>query len=128
MRRLLLLVPLVLAAALPIDAGGTAAAGDCTLTVDPPFLYAPPGGTVISSVRAGCTTPAKRIHVEATLTRDGTVVTSARRDCRRTASCWITTDASANDVPGEQVWCTTASASADGVDLGEQTACETEDF
>jgi hypothetical protein len=126
MRRLLLLVPLVLAAALPIDAGG--AAGSCTLTVDPPFLYAPPGGTVISLVRAGCATPARRIHVEATLTRDGTVVTSARRDCRRAASCWITTDASANDVPGDQVWCTTASASADGVDLGRQTACETEDF
>ena len=127
MRRLLLLVPLVLAAALPIDAGG-AAAGDCTLTVDPPFLYAPPGGTVISVVHVGCATPAKRIHVEATLTRDGAVVASARRDCRRATSCWITTDASANDVPGAQVWCTTASASTDGVDLGRQTACETEDF
>jgi hypothetical protein len=126
MRRLLFLVPLVLAAAAPAGAGRTAA--DCTLTVAPPFLYAPPGGTVISSVNAGCATPARRIRVEATLTRDGTAVASARRDCRRATSCWITTDASANDVPGDQVWCTTASASADGVDLGEQTACETEDF
>jgi hypothetical protein len=126
MRRLLFLVPLVLAAALPTGVGSAAA--DCTLTVAPPFLYAPPGGTVISSVNAGCATPAKRIHVEARLTRDGTVVASARRDCRRATSCWVTTDASANDIPGEQVWCTTASASADGVDLGEQTACEAEEF
>ena len=126
MRRLLLLLPLAVAAAAPAGAGGAGSA--CTLTLNRPFLYAPPGGTVISDVSVECSSQQRRIRIDATLTRDGAVVAATRRDCRKASRCDVSTDASANDVPGDQVWCTTASASADGTFLGEARACETDDF
>jgi len=126
MRRLLLLVPLAVAAAAPAGAGG--AESTCNFTVNPPFLYAPPGGTVISDVSVECSAPQGRIRIEATLTQDGAIAAATRRDCRKRSTCYVSTDASANDVPGDEVWCTTASASADGIFLGEETICETSDF
>ena len=130
MRRSILTVPVVaVAAAAAVTAGGGAStAGGCTFTVAPPALYAPPNGTILSNVSVECAAAQRRIRIAATLTRDGTAVASTRRDCRKAERCYVTVDASADDVPGDQVWCTTASASTDGASFAEGTAYEADSF
>jgi hypothetical protein len=75
-----------------------------------------------------CDTAQRRLHVEAVLTRDGVQVASARRSCRNTATCMVSVDASAPDLPGNQQWCVYASGSVGPVDLGAAKACESEEF
>jgi hypothetical protein len=122
-------VPVVVTAAAAVAAGGGAStAAGCTFTVAPPTLYAPPNGIVLSNVSVECADTQRRIRIGAKLTRDGMVVADTRRDCRKAQRCYVDVDASANDVPGDQVWCTSASASTDGAAFAEETACETESF
>lgn len=100
----------------------TAAHEDCTLVVNPPGNY----GNIfaISSASVECASVKRVIHLSLVLTVDGTIADSSDRTCHRRADC--PTYVIVNDAPGDQVWCTTASARVGGHSLGPVTRCETE--
>ena len=102
-----------------------ATAESCRLVVEAPFLYA---GMVIPMSSVQCDQQVSRLRIETRLLRDGTEAESARRQCRNSSVCWLTTDAAASDVPGDQVWCTHAVGYQGSRFIGESTVCETGDF
>ena len=110
---------------LGLAGGASAGASDCRLEAEPPFLYA---GMVFGVGRVTCTAPANKISITVVLEKNGVEVARVtRNDCRKTAVCWNTTS-TALDEPGDQIWCSRASASATGADLGEARVCETAEF
>jgi hypothetical protein len=103
-----------------------AADSGCRLVVGPPTLYA---GMVFPESRVECTSPQNRIRISTSLTRDGVVVSSARRDCRKVSVCHLDVDAHALDAEGDQVWCTHSSGWINGnTFVGSAVACESEPF
>ena len=103
------------------ERSAVAAPGSCRLVVEPPFLYA---GTVIPVSSVECTGTVRRLRIITTLEKDGMEEASARRDCRNSSTCWLTVDAAAEDVPRDQVWCTSAVGYENGEPIGAATACE----
>jgi hypothetical protein len=128
-RRLALLalgVAVLLVAAMPglAKAPSPSSAEGCSLTVGTPFLYS----VVIPNSWIECSSPVRRISISTTLTRDGLVAASASRSCRNASRCDLSVDASAPDVPGNQVWCATTRGSIGTTAFGPATTCESEDF
>jgi hypothetical protein len=107
---------------------GTAAVepvtASCRSVADAPFLYS----VVIPVSSVQCDSAMRRLRVATVLTRDGVEAASATRDCRNTNVCWLTVDASAPDVSGNQVWCTHTVAYANSRFVGAASACETDEF
>jgi hypothetical protein len=95
-----------LAVAVPVAGGASPPPAGCMLTADPPFFYA---GMVFAPALLECTSPQSKLRVRTQLTRDGVAVAENTRDCHRSARCFNTVGSFVTDVPGEQVWCTTAS-------------------
>jgi hypothetical protein len=124
MLRCILTLVLAAAAATTVAPSATPAPL-CSLVNDPPSLYA---DIVLTHGAVECDGSARRLRVYLELRRDGVVVNSARRDCRRANVCQITVDASVVDIPGDQVYCAHAVGYADGAFVGESTACESEGF
>jgi hypothetical protein len=116
-------VVLALGATVMLAPGWAAGAQeDCALVVNPPGNY----GNIfaISSASVECASVQRVIHLSLVLTVDGTIADSSDRTCHRRADC--PTYVIVNDAPGDQVWCTTASARVGGHSLGPVTRCETE--
>ena len=116
-------VVLVLGATVLLAPGRASGAHeDCALVVNPPVNY----GNIfaISSASVECASVHRVIHLSLVLTVDGAIADSSDRTCHRRADC--PTYVIANDAPGDQVWCTTASARVGGHALGPVTRCETE--
>jgi hypothetical protein len=101
-------------------ARASAAHEDCALVVNPPVTY----GNIfaISSAEITCGSVKRTIHFTMSLTVDGTLADSSDRTCHKRADCW--SYVLANDAPGDQVWCTTASARIGGHAIGPITRCE----
>ena len=117
-RRLILLTAAaaaLLVFALPGLARPPAAASDCRLVVDGPFLYLQ-ADLVIPDSRIECTT------------RDGVQVASSSRSCRNRSRCALSIDVSAPNIPDNQVWCVTATGSVGRQAFGPATACESAEF
>jgi hypothetical protein len=116
-------VVLALGATLLLAPGPVSAAGeDCVLVVNPPGNYA--NIFAISSASVECASVKRVIHLSLVLTVDGTFADSSDRTCHKRADC--PTYTIVNDAPGDQVWCTTASARVGGDSFGPVTRCETE--
>jgi hypothetical protein len=96
----------------------------CSAVADAPFLYS----VVIPVSSVQCDSATRRLRVVTVLTRDGVEAGSAKRDCRNTDVCWLTVDAAAPDVPGNQVWCTHTEGYANGHFVGKASACEIDEF
>jgi hypothetical protein len=101
-----------------------AAASDCQLVVDGPFLYLQ-ADLVIPDSRIECSTTQSRINITSVHTRDGVEVASSSRSCRNRSRCDLSIDISSPNVPGDQVWCVTAHGAVGRVSFGPATACET---
>jgi hypothetical protein len=131
MARRLVLVAAAAAAllvfALPGLARPPAAVSDCRLVVDGPFLYLQ-ADLIIPDSHVECTTEQGRISLSSVLTRDGVQVASSSRTCRNRARCDLSIDISAPNIPGNQVWCVTATGSVGRQVFGPATACESEEF
>jgi hypothetical protein len=97
----------------------------CTLAAAGPFFYA---GDVFPEASVRCDTPQRRLRIDAVLTRDGVAVATATRTCRNASTCIVSVDASAPDLPGDQVWCVSTSGSVGLASLGTAESCEREDF
>jgi hypothetical protein len=110
-------------AASPRSAEG--GSGDCRLAAYPPTDYF---GIIIPMGEVRCASAQTRIHIEVTLERDGSPVAFATRDCRKATTCILSVDASHNDIPGSQLWCTAATGRIKSQDLAQATACENQDF
>ena len=129
-RRLILLAAAaaaLLVFALPGLARPPAAASDCRLVVDGPFLYLQ-ADLVIPDSRIECTTQQQRINISSVLTRDGVQVASSSRSCRNRSRCALSIDVSAPNIPDNQVWCVTATGSVGRQAFGPATACESAEF
>ena len=128
MTRRLVLVLTVAASllfALPGFAKSPSSPADCRLVVNGPFLYA---DLVIPDSYVECTTEQSRITISSVLTRDGVQVASSSRACRNRSRCDLAIDASAPDIPGDQVWCVTSKGSVGRQAFGPATACESAAF
>jgi hypothetical protein len=102
------------------------AVGSCRLVVDAPFLYV---DTVIPVSSVQCDEPVRRLRVVTSLIQDQIDAAEATRMCRDTSICWLTVDASAPDIPGDQVWCTRAVGYYENNRiLAEATVCESDQF
>jgi hypothetical protein len=112
-------------AALTVAAPATASHDGCTITAQGPFLY---HTTVFPVVEARCSAVEQRIRVATTLTRDGVVVRTDTRDCRKASVCYHDFDVSVEDIPGNQAYCTTSTASVLGHTIGTASSCESEEF
>jgi hypothetical protein len=121
---LVLLVPSSGASASPLGTARGLATG-CQLVASPPTDYF---GIIIPLGEVRCASTQSRIHIEVTLQRDGTAVALAARDCRKASTCILSVDASHQDAPGNQLWCTRATARIRSQSLGEAAACENQDF
>ncbi len=124
----ILLSAAVLAAVIAATTLTSSAAGadeDCQVVVGGPFVY---HTTVIPESYVDCATTKGRIRDESQLSRDGVVVRTARRDCRNTTRCYLDIDVSAEDVPGNQVWCVTTWGSVKNHAIAPATACESAEF
>jgi hypothetical protein len=129
-RRLVLLAAAaaaLLVFALPGLARPPAAVSDCSLVVDGPFLYLQ-ADLIIPDSYIECTTEQGRISLSSVLTRDGVQVASSSRSCRNRSRCDLSIDVSAPNIPGDQVWCVTATGSVGRQAFGPATACESEEF
>ena len=129
-RRLVLLAAAaagLLVFALPGLARPPAAVSDCRLVVDGPFLYLQ-ADLIIPDSHLECTTEQGRISLSSVLTRDGVQVAGSSRTCRNRARCDLSIDVSAPNIPGDQVWCVTATGSVGRQAFGPATACESEEF
>jgi hypothetical protein len=116
-------VVLVLGAMVVLAPGRASAAHeDCALVVNPPVNY----GNIfaISSASVECASVQRVMHLSLVLTVDGTIADSSDRTCHKRADC--STYVIVNDAPGDQVWCTTASARVSGHAFGPVTRCETQ--
>ncbi len=98
---------------------------DCQLLASPPTDYF---GIIIPLGEVRCSSTQARIHIEVTLRRDGSAVSFAARDCHKAARCILSVNASNEDIPGNQLWCTDATGTLRSQDLGRAVACETQDF
>ena len=98
---------------------------DCQLLASPPTDYF---GIIIPLGEVRCSSTQARIHIEVTLRRDGSAVSFAARDCHKAARCILSVNASNEDIPGNQLWCTDATGKLRNQDLGRAVACETQDF
>jgi hypothetical protein len=114
-----------LAVSVPAAGGASPAPSGCMLTADPPFFYA---GIVFAPAVLECTSPQSKLRVRTQLTRDGVAVAENTRDCHRSARCFNTVGSFVTDVPGDQVWCTTASGWVGGRAIGSASRCEIEPF
>lgn len=114
-----------LAVLVPQAGGASPSPSSCTLTADPPFLYA---GMVFAPAVLDCTSPQTKLRVRTQLTMDGVAVAENSRDCHRSARCFNTVGSFVTDVPGDQAWCTTAWGWVGGRPLGSATRCESEPF
>ncbi len=124
---LVLLPVLVLVGTLALLTGNAAAGPateSCSAVAGAPFLYS----VVIPVSSVQCDSATRRLRVSTVLTRDGIAAASATRDCRNTDVCWLTVDASAPDLPGNQVWCTNTVGSVNGHVVGKASACESDEF
>jgi hypothetical protein len=92
------------------------------LVVNPPANY----GNIfaISSASVECASVKRVMHLSLILTVDGMIADPSDRTCHRRADC--PTYVIVNDAPGDQVWCSTASARVGGHALGPVTRCETQ--
>jgi hypothetical protein len=116
-------VVLVLGAIVLLAPGRASAAHeDCSLVVNPPVNY----GNIfaISSASVECGSVKRVMHLSLVLTVDGTIADSSDRTCHKRADC--PTYVIVNDAPGDQVWCTIASARVGGHAFGPVTRCETQ--
>ena len=110
----------------------SAAADDCTMTVQGPFFYA---GLVFPVIEVECDSVKRTIHIDAALDMDGSQVATSSRTCHRTSSC-VTGLASdgifAHDVEGDQSWCGHGSAVVRSKGqtqvLPQLTSCESDTF
>jgi hypothetical protein len=124
--RLLVALAAVLAVVVAPDAiAGPAAPASCTSVAEGPFLYI---DTVIPVAEVRCNAPQRRLQIETQLTRDGVVVATASRSCRNASVCRQSVDASAPDVPGNQLWCLTTRGFVGSAFVGEASSCEQEEF
>jgi hypothetical protein len=114
-----------LALLVPGAQGAGPAPASCTLTADAPFFYA---GMVFAPAELGCTSVQSKLRVRTQLTRDGVAVADNTRDCHRSSRCYNTVGSFVTDVPGDQVWCTTAWGWVGGHSIGSATRCEAEPF
>ena len=113
-------------------ASASAAADDCTMTVQGPFFYA---GMVFPVIEVECASVKRTIHIDAALDMDGSQVATSSRTCHRRSSC-VTGLASdgifAHDVEGDQTWCGHGSAVARSKGqtqvMPQQTSCESDPF
>jgi hypothetical protein len=129
-RRLVLLAAAaaaLLVFALPGLARPPAATSDCRLVVDGPFLYLQ-ADIVIPDSRIECSTDQGRINISSVHKRDGVQVASSGRSCRNQSRCDLSIDISAPNIPGNQVWCVTATGSVGRQAFGPATACESAEF
>ena len=126
-RALLAAVAVVVAAvAIPVaSAKAPPAPASCTVTAEGPFLYV---DTVIPVTSVQCGAPQHRLRIETVLLRDGVVVASASRSCRDASVCWLSIDASVQDEPGNQLWCTVTRGYDGSTLVGEARSCESEEF
>jgi hypothetical protein len=69
-----------------------------------------------------CASVQRVIHLSLVLTVDGAIADSSDRTCHKRSDC--PTYVIVNDDPGDQVWCTTASARVCGHALGLVMRCE----
>jgi hypothetical protein len=105
---------------------------DCTLTVSGPFFYA---GLVSPNIDVACGSVKKSIRVNATLSQDGVQVAAASRTCRQASRCILGLASDGIfvlDVPGDQRWCGTGSATIRGKGGGQvlppEGSCESDTF
>lgn len=97
-----------------------AAHGDCTLVNEGPASFY--GVDVITSGSVECASAKNTIRFTILLTMDGSVVASGDRTCHKAASCW--SYLTADDPPGDQLWCTRVSARVGSHSLAAITRCE----
>jgi hypothetical protein len=95
---------------------------DCAFVVNAPGNYA--NIFAISSASVECASVKRVIHLSLVLTVDGAFADSSDRTCHKRADC--PTYTIVNDAPGDQMWCTTASARVGGHSYAPVTRCETE--
>jgi hypothetical protein len=110
----------------------SAAANDCTMTVQGPFFYA---GMVFPVIEVECDSVNRTIHIDAALDMDGSQVATSSRTCHRTSSCvtGLARDGIfAHDVEGDQRWCGHGSAVARSKGqtqvMPQLTSCESDTF
>jgi hypothetical protein len=120
-----LVAVLAVSPASAIAAPPAQSSASCTVSAQGPFLYV---DIVIPVASVQCDTQQRRLHIETELTRDGVVVATASRSCRNASVCWQSVDASAPDVPGNQLWCLTTRGSVGSTFVGEASSCEQEEF
>lgn len=113
--------------AIPGFAKAPSSSADCRLVVDGPFLYLQ-ADLVIPDSRIECATEQPRINISSSLTRDGVQMVSSSRSCRSRSRCDLSIDISSPNIPGNQVWCVTATGSVGRQAFGPATACENEEF
>ena len=113
---------LALASLALAGASNAPAATDCGLIVDAPASYY--GIAVITSASVECATAKNTLRFSMTLTRDGAVVGTSERTCHKRPDCW--SYVLVDDAPGDQTWCTTATARVGSVMLPPLTRCETD--
>lgn len=97
-----------------------AAHDDCTLVVTAPSSYY--GIAIITSGAVECGSAKNTMLFSIALTRDGVVVESGDRRCHKRTDCW--SYLVADDGPGDQLWCTHASARVGSHPLTMVTRCE----
>ena len=102
-------------------------ATDCRLAVSGPFLYLQ-ADLIIPDSYIECTSTQSRINISSVLTRDGQQVASSSRSCRNRSRCDLSIDISSPNIPGDQVWCVTATGSVGRVSFASATACESNAF
>lgn len=110
----------------------SAAADDCTMTVQGPFFYA---GLVFPVIEVECDSVKRTIHIDAALDMDGSQVATSSRTCHRTSSCvtGLARDGIfVHDVEGDQSWCGHGSAVVRSKGqtqvLPQLTSCESDTF
>jgi hypothetical protein len=103
----------------------SSSSSSCATGAEGPFLYV---DTVIPDTAVQCNETQHRLRIETEPSRDGVVVATASRMCRNQSVCRISVDASAPDVPGDQLWCVTARGYVGSTFVGEASSCEYEEF
>jgi hypothetical protein len=123
--RLGLAVLLAAAALAALAVPRATASGDCRSVAGGPFLYA---DLVIPDSYVECSSAQNRIRIWVELSRDGVVVASERRDCRKVAVCHLDVGVATDDPPGDQQWCVRVRGEVAGRAVPEATSCESEAF
>ena len=107
-------------AVLAFSATPSAAAPDCTLTVNEPASYY--GIAAITSGSVDCASRKNTLRFSIALQRDGATVESGERTCHKAATCW--SYLIHDDAAGDQRWCVTVAARVGSQSLAPVTSCE----